>query len=100
MVALEQHLPFANHTQLATQNRESRIRVGDSQPPLLMDLIVCLFSGGPCRLLQKGKSEHPESNQGPFDICAVYSRTLYQLSYVRVRYQGMYTCCAVTEAFT
>ena len=28
-------------------------------------------------------SEHPESNQGPFDICEVYSRTLYQLSYIR-----------------
>ena len=28
-------------------------------------------------------SEHPESNQGPFDSCSIYSRTLYQLSYVR-----------------
>ena len=31
------------------------------------------------------KSEHPESNQGPFDTCDIYSRTLYQLSYVRLR---------------
>ena len=28
-------------------------------------------------------SEHPESNQGPFDTRLFYSRTLYQLSYVR-----------------
>ena len=28
-------------------------------------------------------SEHPESNQGPFDTSFFYSRTLYQLSYVR-----------------
>ena len=28
-------------------------------------------------------SEHPESNQGPFDTRKLYSRTLYQLSYVR-----------------
>ena len=28
-------------------------------------------------------SEHPESNQGPFDSRFFYSRTLYQLSYVR-----------------
>ena len=35
--------------------------------------------------LHKQKSEHPESNQGPFDICEFYSRTLYQLSYVRLR---------------
>ena len=28
-------------------------------------------------------SEQPESNQRPFDICSLYSQTLYQLSYVR-----------------
>jgi hypothetical protein len=30
-------------------------------------------------------SDHPESNQGPFDHCNIYSRTLYQLSYSRSR---------------
>ena len=35
------------------------------------------------------KSEHPESNQGPFDTCYFYSRTLYQLSYVRFRKYGI-----------
>ena len=35
------------------------------------------------RPLLKKLSEQPESNQRPFDICSLYSQTLYQLSYVR-----------------
>jgi hypothetical protein len=29
------------------------------------------------------KSGHPESNQGPSDVCRIYSQMLYQLSYSR-----------------
>ena len=29
------------------------------------------------------KSGHPESNQGPSDVCSIYSQMLYQLSYSR-----------------
>ena len=31
-----------------------------------------------------GKSGHPESNQGPSDLCKLYSQMLYQLSYSRL----------------
>ena len=30
------------------------------------------------------KSGHPESNQGPSDLCKLYSQMLYQLSYSRL----------------
>ena len=41
-----------------------------------------------CQLLihvwRQAKSGHPESNQGPSDLCKLYSQMLYQLSYSRL----------------
>ena len=33
---------------------------------------------------QQNKSGRPESNQGPSDLCKLYSQMLYQLSYSRL----------------
>ena len=33
---------------------------------------------------KREKSGHPESSQGPSDICNLYSQMLYQLSYSRL----------------
>ena len=33
--------------------------------------------------MASSKSGHPESNQGPSDLCKLYSQMLYQLSYSR-----------------
>ena len=35
-------------------------------------------------LQKKTNSGHPESNQGPSDVCWIYSQMLYQLSYSRL----------------
>ena len=34
--------------------------------------------------MASNKSGHPESNQGPSDLCKLYSQMLYQLSYSRL----------------
>ena len=34
--------------------------------------------------MASSKSGHPESNQGPSDLCKLYSQMLYQLSYSRL----------------
>ena len=74
------------------KNAETRDRTGDLQI-FSLTLSQLSYRGSTCTLSAFGaailyihalqKSEHPESNQGPFDFCRVYSRTLYQLSYVR-----------------
>ena len=50
-----------------------------------VERVVAFRNGATKGRPAKQNSGHPESNQGPFDICHIYSRTLYQLSYIRAR---------------
>jgi hypothetical protein len=44
------------------------------------------------------KSDHPESNQGPSDVCKFYSQMLYQLSYSRdASLRGAHNCISAAS---
>ena len=47
---------------------------------------------------QAVKSDHPESNQGPSDVCKFYSQMLYQLSYSRdASLRGAHNCISAAS---